>query len=147
MRLGQGGDPLRGSPLRQPIGTRQGQDRLRAWGAKRLRAAVPRSGRRQTLFAVRECRRSPRRRNSLVNKGSQLGRRQFIEPGTHRLDGLVEHFKQDEGETLLARPPCAAARTPKPRSEEHTSELQSLMRISYAVFCLKKKKPKHLNPK
>src|SRR3546814_1986471 len=33
---------------------------------------------------------------------------------------------------------CAAAR----RSEEHTSELQSLMRISYAVFCLKKKKEK-----
>src|SRR3546814_7991639 len=34
------------------------------------------------------------------------------------------------------------------RSEEHTSELQSLMRISYAVFCLKKKKPniqKHKN--
>src|SRR3546814_5579451 len=33
-------------------------------------------------------------------------------------------------------PKCA------PRSEEHTSELQSLMRISYAVFCLKKKKTK-----
>src|SRR3546814_5066033 len=30
----------------------------------------------------------------------------------------------------------------KQRSEEHTSELQSLMRISYAVFCLKKKKTK-----
>src|SRR3546814_4469667 len=29
------------------------------------------------------------------------------------------------------------------RSEEHTSELQSLMRISYAVFCLKKKKKKY----
>src|SRR3546814_9128918 len=29
------------------------------------------------------------------------------------------------------------------RSEEHTSELQSLMRISYAVFCLKKKNNKH----
>src|SRR3546814_5865375 len=29
------------------------------------------------------------------------------------------------------------------RSEEHTSELQSLMRISYAVFCLKKKKHQH----
>src|SRR3546814_1758854 len=29
------------------------------------------------------------------------------------------------------------------RSEEHTSELQSLMRISYAVFCLKKKNIKH----
>src|SRR3546814_7863192 len=31
------------------------------------------------------------------------------------------------------------------RSEEHTSELQSLMRISYAVFCLKKKNRKHKN--
>src|SRR3546814_6419850 len=30
-----------------------------------------------------------------------------------------------------------------PRSEEHTSELQSLMRISYAVFCLNKKKNTH----
>src|SRR3546814_3980986 len=35
---------------------------------------------------------------------------------------------------------------PHPRSEEHTSELQSLMRISYAVFCLKKKK-KQTKPK
>src|SRR3546814_4354514 len=34
----------------------------------------------------------------------------------------------------------AAARPPLLRSEEHTSELQSLMRISYAVFCLQKKK-------
>src|SRR3546814_3921721 len=33
------------------------------------------------------------------------------------------------------------------RSEEHTSELQSLMRKSYAVFCLKKKNQYHLNPK
>src|SRR3546814_1829843 len=41
-----------------------------------------------------------------------------------------------------------ATRAPDPgfvhlRSEEHTSELQSLMRISYAVFCLKKKKKTH----
>src|SRR3546814_1326750 len=39
---------------------------------------------------------------------------------------------------------CAGGKTDsrarKKRSEEHTSELQSLMRISYAVFCLKKKK-------
>src|SRR3546814_1319678 len=34
----------------------------------------------------------------------------------------------------------ASANTGTARSEEHTSELQSLMRISYAVFCLKKKK-------
>src|SRR3546814_2339510 len=42
---------------------------------------------------------------------------------------------------------CAGAAAParhaaRHRSEEHTSELQSLMRISYAVFCLKKKKQK-----
>src|SRR3546814_3376309 len=35
--------------------------------------------------------------------------------------------------------------TDRRRSEEHTSELQSLMRISYAVFCLKKKKIKKYN--
>src|SRR3546814_5357983 len=34
---------------------------------------------------------------------------------------------------------CARRSTRSARSEEHTSELQSLMRISYAVFCLKKK--------
>src|SRR3546814_8087977 len=34
----------------------------------------------------------------------------------------------------------------QPRSEEHTSELQSLMRISYAVFCLKKKKQSKTKP-
>src|SRR3546814_1748379 len=59
------------------------------------------------------------------------------------------------GENGHARPPVrqASGRAPPPaplppkgrrecqaRSEEHTSELQSLMRISYAVFCLKKKK-------
>src|SRR3546814_3569342 len=39
-------------------------------------------------------------------------------------------------------PPATPRRSPSPttRSEEHTSELQSLMRISYAVFCLKQKK-------
>src|SRR3546814_7510969 len=36
----------------------------------------------------------------------------------------------------------AAARNRAPRSAEHTSELQSLMRLSYAVFCLKKKNNK-----
>src|SRR3546814_6596047 len=40
---------------------------------------------------------------------------------------------------LIGAPARGAARA-MARSEEHTSELQSLMRISYAVFCLKKKK-------
>src|SRR3546814_4419690 len=46
--------------------------------------------------------------------------------------------------TLACRNNCRvlAARKILRRSEEHTSELQSLMRISYAVFCLKKKKHK-----
>src|SRR3546814_1289837 len=49
----------------------------------------------------------------------------------------------------LASAPPSASVTPawvKPRSEEHTSELQSLMRNSYAVFCLKKKKQQPYPP-
>src|SRR3546814_5512097 len=42
--------------------------------------------------------------------------------------------------------PRAGSGQPPPRSEEHTSELQSLMRISYAVFCLKKKTTYLQNP-
>src|SRR3546814_1475784 len=41
--------------------------------------------------------------------------------------------------TAPARGAARPRAGPAPRSEEHTSELQSLMRISYAVFCLKKK--------
>src|SRR3546814_8030690 len=48
-----------------------------------------------------------------------------------RIDIIVDGSVSDE-------PICS-------RSEEHTSELQSLMRISYAVFCLKKKKNIHIN--
>src|SRR3546814_6318308 len=48
-------------------------------------------------------------------------------PGAVALDGQSDHRR-------------LVGRSSLPRSEEHTSELQSLMRISYAVFCLKKKK-------
>src|SRR3546814_11398720 len=44
--------------------------------------------------------------------------------------------------SLRQRVPARRLRRSRARSEEHTSELQSLMRISYAVFCLKKKKNK-----
>src|SRR3546814_3133775 len=44
---------------------------------------------------------------------------------------------------VFRRHPAAAGVAQEGRSEEHTSELQSLMRISYAVFCLKKKKEKN----
>src|SRR3546814_3163382 len=58
--------------------------------------------------------------------------------------GLCAH-RQDHGKIRLANGPCEPdgrgrhRHRPPWRSEEHTSELQSLMRISYAVFCLKKK--------
>src|SRR3546814_10578882 len=44
-----------------------------------------------------------------------------------------------DSETVLPRDRAAKNEEQLTRSEEHTSELQSLMRISYAVFCLKKK--------
>src|SRR3546814_9251494 len=46
----------------------------------------------------------------------------------------------------LSDPQSAEFFAARNRSEEHTSELQSLMRISYAVFCLKKKKRNYLTP-
>src|SRR3546814_7756701 len=51
------------------------------------------------------------------------------------------HLLRDE-----PRRPAARRAVENPRSEEHTSELQSLMRISYAVFCLQKKKKKLIKP-
>src|SRR3546814_2685900 len=63
--------------------------------------------------------------------------RQVGEPADHRGAVGVEHEQRqhDRVEVLAAGEEHAA----EPRSEEHTSELQSLMRISYAVLCLKKK--------
>src|SRR3546814_8568583 len=51
---------------------------------------------------------------------------------------LDEVFEDAIGSYSMSQAAAAASR----RSEEHTSELQSLMRISYAVFCLKKKNQK-----
>src|SRR3546814_2176802 len=51
-----------------------------------------------------------------------------------------------EGEDQGSAVPNPQSPIPNPgRSDEHTSELQSLMRISYAVFCLNKKKKKNTN--
>src|SRR3546814_2523628 len=57
------------------------------------------------------------------------------EDGGDRFETHAHRVGKQAGDGGLAR----ARRTPEDRSEEHTSELQSLMRISYAVFCLKKK--------
>src|SRR3546814_4275448 len=53
-------------------------------------------------------------------------------------DLRVDYHRAASRQTLLAEGRLIKAG--RSRSEEHTSELQSLMRISYAVFCLKKKK-------
>src|SRR3546814_7648205 len=50
------------------------------------------------------------------------------------VDMIIQNVGRDKGETDVT------FTVPAARSEEHTSELQSLMRISYAVFCLKQKK-------
>src|SRR3546814_5366281 len=47
------------------------------------------------------------------------------------------HAELTENRRLTDRAQRATASAPRDRSEEHTSELQSLMRIQYAVFCLK----------
>src|SRR3546814_4463171 len=59
----------------------------------------------------------------------------------HRLEGVLAELLLGGEELFLGQQLMHLQ-----RSEEHTSELQSLMRISYAVFCLKKKK-KHINKK
>src|SRR3546814_14612604 len=89
----------------------------------------PRSTRTDTLFPYTTLFRSLR----LANSGR---------------DGLAAAL--DAGRRAGARErrrggrPFRCARVQRRRSEEHTSELQSLMRISYAVFCLKKKKNTHI---
>src|SRR3546814_2205120 len=74
-------------------------------------------------------------------------RRRHVREGVRRLSerfGRTPDFRRPTSPTAQN---CASSTTlPTPyreqRSEEHTSELQSLMRISYAVFCLKKKNNK-----
>src|SRR3546814_1464511 len=62
-----------------------------------------------------------------------------------RVDGV--HQRDIAGEMGVSLSTVEADLRKVYRSEEHTSELQSLMRISYAVFCLKKKHVTHPLPK
>src|SRR3546814_5740304 len=66
-------------------------------------------------------------------------------PGSKQTPEMVQPFVSQtfaHAATTAQSIPSAGSPIPKvrlPRSEEHTSELQSLMRTSYAVFCMKKK--------
>src|SRR3546814_4618678 len=67
-------------------------------------------------------------------QGTQAGQSGTQVPQSGQPHGDLDRPRQ--AAALVGSAGC----TGKERSEEHTSELQSLMRISYAVFCLKKKK-------
>src|SRR3546814_3184827 len=71
---------------------------------------------------------------SVVDEAAEPGAEEAAELMAHEHDA-VEGGKVADAENLADE-----AAGERHRSEEHTSELQSLMRISYAVFCLKKKK-------
>src|SRR3546814_5633722 len=101
-----------------------------------MRRRPPRSTRTDTLFPYTTLFRSEDRSGALLGddraeqEGDPVGAR--VDHRLHSRRGLVQcglsprHKQHEHPEAQL-------------RSEEHTSELQSLMRISYAVFCLQKK--------
>src|SRR3546814_14340580 len=96
----------------------------------------PRSTRTDTLFPYTTLFRSP-----------FISALEALVEGGGRFVGIAGPDVAIVGDEQRPRRPRNVARRTmdrKGRSEEHTSELQSLMRISYAVFCLKKKK-KNIN--
>src|SRR3546814_1573197 len=109
----------------------------------------PRSTRTHTLFPyttlfrsdpgrAEHLERQPRADATGEQRGGEERRRAEHEAEAGPEDATGQHDEEEDGLDP------GRARTERARSEEHTSELQSLMRISYAVFCLKKKKKKKL---
>src|SRR3546814_9280916 len=85
-----------------------------------------------TLFRSRQ--RIPHHQR-VIDQAGHLG------SGREGAKSVVQVVAAESMQHLRERNPVRAQQHPRPqRSDEHTSELQSLMRISYAVFCLKKKK-------
>src|SRR3546814_10812281 len=70
-------------------------------------------------------------------------RRSFAACQNGSVTGLVVMWIVSDG-SAVASVFVLMSHAPGSSSEEHTSELQSLMRISYAVFCLKKKRQQHI---
>src|SRR3546814_2105659 len=91
----------------------------------------PRSTRTDTLFPYTTLFRSASAANA-AGASAQAGRGTAPRAATGAASGRPRRVRRSK--------PCARSL----RSEEHTSELQSLMRSSYAVFCLKKKKKKKI---
>src|SRR3546814_2607047 len=100
----------------------------------------PRSTRTDTLFPYTTLFRSVQ-----LRLGARTLRRQVAQrPVAGAAASARPRAPPRDGNLSVAAPSASPAHDYEPagRSEEHTSELQSLMRISYAVFCLKKKKHK-----
>src|SRR3546814_11342752 len=98
----------------------------------------PRSTRTDTLFPYTTLFRSARGGDRVPE------RRRAAHRDRHRPLPGAGTRRRSAGGRALRRAGAAGGRQSR-RSEEHTSELQSLMRISYAVFCLKKKKNTKIN--
>src|SRR3546814_15619747 len=92
----------------------------------------PRSTRTDTLFPY----------TTLFRSKLDLRRLIHVFETISELEGLCARFAARRM-TASERGELSDSHAAAERSEEHTSELQSLMRISYAVFCLKKKKKNH----
>src|SRR3546814_5186282 len=104
----------------------------------------PRSTRTDTLFPTRRSSDLSVTRPALPLGTSQTARRRLRSKPASSLiprgglgETLVQAYCRAPGNAISEQ---SGPAHPIGRSEEHTSELQSLMRISYAVFCLKKKK-------
>src|SRR3546814_7361643 len=107
----------------------------------------PRSTRTDTLFPYTTLFRSVAGAEHVVAagvEGAAVMRREHDREGPG--EAVFQVLRRDAGGFL--RPDVDQLHLPGAvvRSEEHTSELQSLMRISYAVFCLKKKTTSHAQP-
>src|SRR3546814_5055609 len=99
----------------------------------------PRSTRTDTLFPSTTLFRSDRHQLADPVTHRRQCRHRLRDPGR---GSQADRRHADEGRQDRARLSRRRHPAGHRRSEEHTSELQSLMRISYAVFCLKKKKNK-----
>src|SRR3546814_7370780 len=96
-----------------------------------------------TLFRSRRRRRQGRDVRGDRHRIGPVPRRRRVVDAGRQYPWLARRYGGDP--EIASFRLLAAARRQFPRSEEHTSELQSLMRISYAVFCLKKKQHHNSN--
>src|SRR3546814_10608590 len=99
----------------------------------------PRSTRTDTLFPYTTLFRSQPRSEVRGHQAKAQPDTQYNQPPKRTRVLLSEELVVEAKHAVVLVPLHKKRSTPATRSEEHTSELQSLMRISYAVFCLKKK--------